>query len=170
MPYDLPGTVAEIERQLAEGGWDQPPRLYALVNTGELRTNEPALADLLRDADPDSLTPVEQEPIESDVAELLASIEWPDAVLGCALVNEVVLLPDGAARERPEGAGEAEWAEAHPDARDVRLVVGVLRGGERASVLRIRGAGGADDDLLAAPDLVPNLALALLGTLGEAGD
>lgn len=170
MPYDLPGTVAEIERQLAETGWDQPPRLYALVNTGELRANEPSLADLLRDSDPEGLTPVEQEAIEGDVAELLSGIEWPGSVSGCALVNEVVLLPDGAAAERPSEADEAEWAAAHPDGRDVRLVVGVLRGGERASVLRIRGADGADDDVLAAPDLVPNLATALLATLGEFPD
>ena len=167
MPYDLPGTVAEIERQLAERGWDQPPRLYALVNTGELRANEPALADMLKDNDPDGLTPVEQDPIEDDVAEFLSGIEWPEAVAGCALVNEVILLPDGAAAERPAEVDEAAWAEAHPDGRDVRLVVGVLRGGERASVLRIRRADGADDDVLAAPDLVPNLAVALLATLGE---
>jgi len=160
MPYDLPATVAEIERQLAESGWDQPPRLYALVETGELQANEPALADLLRDSDPSGLTPVEQDPIETDdVAELLASIEWPEAVRGCAFVNEVLLLPDGATTtDRPE---------EHPDARDVRLVVGVLRGGERASVLRIRGTDGDDDDVLTAPDLVPNLALALLATLED---
>lgn len=170
MPYDLPATVAEIERQLAGAGWNQPPRLYALVNTGRLRETEPGLADLLKNSDADSLTPVEQDPIDGDVAEFLAGIEWPDAVDGCALVNEVVLLPDGAAQERPEAVDESEWAEAHPDARDVRLVVGVARGGERASVLRIRGADGGEDDVLAAPDLVPNLALALLATLGELPD
>ncbi|HVF05333.1 MAG TPA: PPA1309 family protein [Frankiaceae bacterium] len=170
MPYDLPATVAEIERQLADGGWDQPQRLYALVHTGRLRETEPGLADLLADSDADSLTPVEQDAIDGDVAEFLSGIEWPAAVDGCALVNEVVLLPDGAAQERPDGVDESEWAEAHPDARDVRLVVGVLRGGERASVLRIRGVDGGADDVLAAPDLVPNLALALLATLGELPD
>ncbi len=167
MPYDLPATVAEIERQLAEAGWDQPPRLYALVNTGRLRDDEPALADLLKDSDPEGLTPVEQEPIEDDVAEFLAGIEWPDSVAGCAFVNEVVLLPDGAAAERPADVDEADWAAAHPDGRDVRLVVGVLRGGERASVLRLRADEGGEDDVVAAPDLVPNLAVALLATLGE---
>lgn len=167
MPYDLPATVTEIERQLAESGWDQPPKLYALVETGHLQANEPALADLLKDSDPEGLTPVEQEPIETDVAEFLSGIEWPESVAGCALVNEVVMLPDGAAEERPSDVDEEAWAAAHPDARDVRLVVGVLRGGERASVLRIRGREGAEDDLLAAPDLVPNLAIALLATLGE---
>ena len=168
MPYDLPGTVAEIDRQLAEGGWDQPPRLYALVNTAQLRADEPALADLLKDSDPEGLTPVEQEPIEDDVAEFLAGIEWPESVAGCVLVNEVILLPDGAAAERPSEVDESAWAEAHPDGRDVRLIVAVLRGGERASVLRLRAPEDvADDDVVAAPDLVPNLAVALLATLGE---
>lgn len=167
MPYDLPATVAEIERQLTETGWDQPPKLYALVVTGQLLRDEPALAEMLKDSDPEGLTPVEQEPIEDDVAEFLAGIEWPESVTGCALVNEVLMLPDGAAEERPAEVDEAAWAEAHPDAREVRLAVAVLRGGERASVLRIRGLDGADDDLLAAPDLVPNLAVALLATLGE---
>ena len=158
MPYDLAGVVAEIERQLAESGWDQPPRLYALVNTQALRESEPGLAGLLADNDPDGLTPVEQEEITEEVGELLARIEWPDSVDGCAFVNEVLLLPDGATVERPE---------EQPGARDVRLVVGVLRGGERASVLRIRGVAGDEDDVLTAPDLVPNLATALLATLGE---
>ena len=170
MPYDLPGTVAEIERLLAESGWDQPARLYALVNTGRLRATEPALADLLRDSDPDSLTPVEQDAVETDVGEFLAGIEWPDAVDGCALVNEVLLLPDGAAAARPADVAEADWAQAHPDARDVRLAVGVLRGGERASVLRIRGLDDGEDEVVAGPDLVPNLSRALLATLGEAED
>lgn len=158
MPYDLQSTVAEIERLLSEQGWDQPPKLYALVATGELRENEPALAEMLANSDPEGLTPVEQEPVEGDIAELLDGIEWPPLVLGCAFVNEVMLLPDGATAERPE---------EHPGARDVRIAVGVLRGGERSSVLRIRGTGDGEDDVLTAPDLVPNLSAALLGTLGE---
>jgi hypothetical protein len=160
MPYDLSATVADIERQLAESGWDQPPRLYALVNTGELRSTEPGLADLLRDVADDTLTPVEQDAIETDVADFLAGIEWPETVDGCALVDEVLLLPDGVETDSPE---------THPDARDVRIAVGVLRGGEQACVLRIRNDAG-DDDVVSAPGLVPNLAKALLATLGEGWD
>lgn len=167
MPYDLNATVTEIERQLAEAGWDQPPKLYALVRTEELLRNEPQLADLLKDSDPEGLTPVEQEPIEEDVAELLARIEWPPSVEGCAFVNELYLLPDGATAERPEDVDETAWAETHPDARDVRLAVGVLRGGERSGTIRIRGVGEQEDDVLSARDLVPNLATALLATFDE---
>lgn len=163
---DLTPIVSEIERLLAEQGWDQPPRLYALVPTGDLLAGEPQLAELLGDSDPDGLTPVEQAPIEEDVEDLLPRIEWPDSVLGCALVTEVLLLPSGAVSARPEGVDEQAWAEGHPDHRDVRLAVGVLRDGSRAATVRIRGEDGAADDLLSAPDLVPNLATALLATFG----
>ena len=47
-----------------------------------------------------------------------------------------------------------------------RLVVGVLREGGTAAVLRLRGADGSPDgELLTGPDLAPNLADALLATL-----
>lgn len=161
---DLSSVVVEIERHLAGEGWDQPPRLFALVPTRELLQHEPQLAEMLAEADLDGLTPVEQEPFEEDVAEVLARIEWPPAVAGCAIVNEVFLLPDGAVAERPEGTAESDWAESHPDRRDVRIVVAVVRDGERASVLRVRGREGEEDEVVAAPDLVPNLSAALLDT------
>jgi hypothetical protein len=161
---ELDAIVTEIERHLAAEGWDQPPKLFALVRTAELLANEPGLASLLEGADPEGLTPVEQEPLADDVAEVLARIEWPPAVSGCALVNEVFLLPDGAVAERPDEADESEWAEAHPDRRDVRIAVAVVRSGERASVLRIRGRDGEEDEVVAAPDLVPNLSAALMDT------
>lgn len=165
---DLASIVSEIERHQSTQGWDQPPRLFALVRTQELLESEPQLAELLATSDPDGLTPVEQEPIEDDdVAELLARIEWPPAVSGCAFVNEVFLLPDGAVAERPDDADESAWAEAHPDKRDVRIAVAVVRGGERASVLRIRGNDGEEDEVVAAPDLVPNLSMALLETFAD---
>ncbi|HEU0131124.1 MAG TPA: PPA1309 family protein [Mycobacteriales bacterium] len=164
MPADLATVVAEIERHHAEAGWDQPPRLFALVNTGELVANEPQLAQALAGSDPDGLTPVEQEPVTEEVEELLARIAWPPLVLGCAFVNEILMLPDGAAEARPEGTDEVAWAEAHPETREVRLAVGVLRTGERAATVRVRGRDGEDDELLSAPDLVPNLATALLAT------
>lgn len=162
---DLTAIVVEIERHLDTTGWDQPPRLFSLVRTSELVANEPQLAEMLAESDPEGLTPIEQPPLEEDVAEVLSSIEWPPAVEGCALVNEVFLLPDGAVAERPEGTDESDWAESHPDRRDVRLVVAVLRGGERASVLRVRGREDEEDEVVTAPDLVPNLSAALLATL-----
>jgi len=47
------------------------------------------------------------------------------------------------------------------------LVVGVLRDGTSAALLRMRPTDGEDDDLLSAPDLAPNLVDALLATFAE---
>jgi hypothetical protein len=164
---DLATIVDEIERLLVGNGWDQPPRLYALVPTADLLAGEPHLAEMLAGSDPEGLTPVEQEPVETDLADLLPRIAWPPAVRGAAVVDEVLMLPDGAAVARPDGVDESEWAASHPEQRDVRLVVAVLRDGARAATIRVRGVDGGEDQVLSAPDLVPNLATALLATFAE---
>lgn len=168
-------TIAEIERHVAETGWDQPVRLYALVDTEELLAAEPQLArtiGILPGAGrPGSLTPVEQDDIgDAPLDELLAGIAWPDAVLGCALVHEVVILPPAAQEEAPDDDTVVTWAASHPERRDVRMAVGVLRDGSRACLLRLRspatpGAAEDEDDLLTGPDLAPRLVEALLATL-----
>ena len=43
----LAAAVLEIESHIAEGGWDQPARLYALVPTADLVRREPALASAM---------------------------------------------------------------------------------------------------------------------------
>ena len=153
--------LVEIEEHVAAAGWDQPPRLFALVDTAELAQREPQLAEQL-EATSGTLTPVEQEALpEGELDEVLTAIGWPDDVLGCALVHEVVMLPPGADEQAPE-TEVAAWAASHPERRDVRLAVAVVREGGRAACLRIRGA--EDDELLTGEDLVPNLAAALLAT------
>jgi hypothetical protein len=143
---DLAAVVREIDRHVAVSGWDQAPRLYALVVTAELVAAEPALAAALglsADGADGGLTPVEQEdlPYEGSLADSLARIDWPPSVAGCALVMETL-------------TGDAEG----------RLTVGVLRSGARAAVLRWR-AYDSDADVLAGPDLAPGLADALAMTL-----
>ncbi|MGH3362019.1 MAG: PPA1309 family protein, partial [Nocardioides sp.] len=78
LPGDLPGdivgdldvdpalasAVLEIEGHIAEAGWDQPARLYALVETARLVEREPDLAAAMgldESAARGSLTPVEQD-------------------------------------------------------------------------------------------------------------
>ena len=61
--------------------------------------------------------------------------------------------------------GDATAAAGHPDRREARLVVAVLRDGSSAAVLRLRGADGGEDDLLTGPSIAPNLVEALLATL-----
>lgn len=164
MNDELTAYVVEMEAHVAEGGWDQPPRLFALVDTAQLATREPQLAATLA-ATTGRLTPVEQEELPAgELDEVLAGIAWPAEVQGAALVTEVVMLPPDIDAEPPPDADVAAWAAAQPGRRDVRLAVAVLRDGTRASCLRIRGAE-TEDELLVGDDLVPNLADALHATL-----
>ncbi len=61
----LRSVVLEVERHVADAGWDGAPRLFALADTVALLEAAPQLAESLGLGDgevpPDSLTPVEQE-------------------------------------------------------------------------------------------------------------
>ncbi|GAA1705567.1 PPA1309 family protein [Fodinicola feengrottensis] len=166
----LTAVVAELEQHADSLGWDRPPTLFALVPTAELVAAEPALAAALGLADgpvdAGGLTPVEQEPLgDGPLDEALAGIQWPPEVAGCALINEVLVLPPSAG-EAPAGTDPIRWASEHPARREVRLVVGVVRDGGRASLLRIRPTALASDEpVVPGADLAPNLAAALLSTL-----
>src|SRR4051812_17856678 len=66
----LRAVALELDRHAAQGGWDQPARLFALVPTQDLLDQEPGLVDVLG-VDPTanltaSLTPVEQETLPPD--------------------------------------------------------------------------------------------------------
>ncbi|MDT4939554.1 MAG: hypothetical protein QOG80_3225 [Pseudonocardiales bacterium] len=159
----LGAAVAEIEAHVAESGWDHSPVLFALVRAGQFAADDPqaALRLDLATADPDALTPVEQDGLpEGPLDETLAHVAWPDEVAGCAVSSEIVLLPPSAEGEVGDDVGAAA---AHPDRREARLVAGVLRDGTSAVVLRLRGAD--EDDLLTGADLAPNLVEALHNTL-----
>jgi hypothetical protein len=165
----LARAVTEIEQHVADDGWDQGPRLFALAPTSELLSHEPALAGRLGlEADPPApgqLTPIEQELPERDLEDVLAGIAWPTTIVGCAIALERIVLPPAAERGMPHHAEEAAaWAARHPDRADVRLVVAVMRDGARSSVLRVRGRGA---DLLRDPDLAPDLADALAATFAD---
>ncbi len=165
MPYDLHAVTADIERHLHEIGWGSAPRLFALVRTGDLLASEPALAAEFGAADPDSLTPVEQEPIREDIADLLPRIEWPPNVVGCALSHEIVLVHEAADEARPDGTDPVAWAIEDPDHYDLRAVAAALRTGETAATVRVRGRDGEEDEVVVDPEIVPNMTAALLDTL-----
>ena len=158
-------AALEIESHVAAEGWDQPPRVFALVHTAELAAREPALADQLPD-DPDGITPVEQDGIPADrsLEDVLTDISWPDAVTGCAAVIERIMLPPEAEDALPDDPDElAAAAAAHPDRREVRLVAAVTRDGQAHSAVRARDPH--DAELLEGPDLVPGLIEHLRRTL-----
>ncbi|WP_329023119.1 PPA1309 family protein [Streptomyces sp. NBC_00690] len=167
----LTRAVLEIDEYASGLGWDQPARLFALVDTTKLRVQEPGLAAQLGlDGDEAAapLTPVEQEeiPAGKPLDEFLATIAWPDAVAGCALTVERQMLPTSAEAAVPQGlddASLAQWVAAHPDRQEVRMTVAVLRDGTRESALRLRDKDSSRE-VLTGSDLVPGLAEALSAT------
>jgi hypothetical protein len=161
----LATVAAEIEAHVGQNGWDRAPTLFALVYTDQLLADEPETARSLGIESGSLLTPVEQDGLpEGNLDEVLAQIGWPESVVGCAVSQEIVLLPPGAEGDLPDDASAAEMAANHPERRDARLVVTVMRGGARSAVLRLRSLDGTDE-LLTGPELAPNLADALLATL-----
>lgn len=164
----LQETLVEIERHVAGAGWDQRPQLFALARTADLVVREPEFAAQLgldMDRMPaEALTPVEQDPLpDGPLDESLAQVGWPREVAGCALVQEVVMLPPDAEETMPRHAEVLDWVTEHPQRREARLAVAVLRDGSRACTVRLRGPD--EDELLVGPDLAPALADALAATL-----
>ena len=168
----LQAAVREIEAHAADAGWDQPPRLYALVPTADLVSREPALAAAMGLDDAGaagSLTPVEQDrmPADRSMEQFLRTVMWPAEVFGCAAVLERVVLPPQA-EEAMAAAPEAaeEYAAEHPDRQEVRIVAGATRDGATYCALRLRSR---DDprSVVESPDLVPGLLELLRSTLEQ---
>jgi hypothetical protein len=167
----LTRAVLEIDEYAAGLGWDQPARLFALVDTAQLRSQEPGLAsqlglDTAEQAAP--LTPVEQDeiPAGTPLDEFLGTIAWPDAVAGCALTVERLMLPPSAESDVPVGLDDTaltKWVAEHPDRQEVRMTVAVLRDGSRESALRLRSKD-SPNEVLTGAGLVPGLAEALHAT------
>lgn len=168
----LAAAVLEVESHTAEGGWDQPARLYALVDTAQLVAREPALASLMgldHSSAEGSLTPVEQDELAPDrpLEQVLEQIVWPDGVAGCAAVVERLVLPPGADDELPADPSAAQdFAREHPDRQEVRIVAGVTRAGASYCALRLRAHDDAAS-VVGGTDLVPALLELLRSTLDD---
>ena len=167
----LAAAVFEIESHAAAAGWDRQARLFALVDTHQLITHEPALAAAMgldHSSAQGSFTPVEQEldtvrPLE----QVLEEIVWPPGVTGCAAVVERLVLPPSADGHVPEEAdAAAAFAADHPDRQEVRIVAGATRAGATYCALRLR-AHDDDQSVVGGPDLVPGLLERLRTTLAE---
>ncbi|MDH4159101.1 MAG: PPA1309 family protein [Actinomycetota bacterium] len=146
----LAAAVRDLERHVAAAGWDQPIRLFALVRTADLLAREPGLAGTVPSpTDPDELSSLEQEqlPEHDGPADLLARVAWPETVDGVALTVERYVVSRG---EREE----------------VRITAAALRDGSRWSAVRVR-AHDHDLEVLDGPDLVPELAEAVLACLAD---
>lgn len=171
----LATAVLEIESHLASDGWDQPARLYALVDTSRLVAREPALAAAMGLDEPSedgSLTAVEQDQLspQQPLEQVLASIAWPEDVAGCAAVVERLVLPPGVDDDLPDDPTSAhEYAREHPDRQEVRIVAGATRHGSTYCALRLR-AHDDDHSVVGGVDLVPGLLALLESTLSDDGD
>jgi hypothetical protein len=165
---DLETVVRELEAHAADAGWDRPERLFALVDTAELVSREPQLADALGvEGEPRGLTPVEQEelPPGTSLEQVLAEIVWPGEVAGCAAIAERLVLPPEADDQIPDDPDAAqEFAASHPGRQEVRIVAAALRGGDSACAIRLRSHDDAES-VLVSPDLVPGLLMLLHATL-----
>jgi hypothetical protein len=166
----LRGAVLEIERHASSAGWDQPARLFALVETAELLASDPSLAEVVG-VDPTadltgSLTPVEQDDLPPDqpLEELLLQMMWPTEVTGTAVVVERLVLPPGAEDLPDDPAEAAEAAANHPDRQEVRMVAAATRAGSTFCALRLR-EHDEDFAVIEGPDLVPALLQLLQATL-----
>ncbi len=170
----LDRAVRELERHVARGGWDGPLRVFALIRTAEAIAADPSLREQLppdlvatADADPASITAVEQEglPDGDSIEEVLGRITWPPSVHGAAVVVERFVVPPEAERDLPDDPDAAlRLLLAHPERQDVRLAVGVLRDGTSSCAVRSRAAD-EDFSVGTGPDVAPGLVAALLDTL-----
>jgi len=168
----LATAVLEIESHIADGGWDQPARLYALVDTAQLVEHEPQLAAAMgldAPSEEGSLTPIEQDQIDPHqlLETVLEQIVWPEGVSGCAAVVERLVLPPEVDDAIPADPGEAqEFAREHPDRQEVRIVAGATRHGATYCALRLR-AHDDDQSVVGGADLVPGLLTLLSATLTD---
>ena len=167
-------AVQEVERHVAAAGWDGPVRVFALVRTAVALAAEPSLAGQMTPevlvgarTTPWHLTSVEQEglPPADDLEDLLAGLAWPATVDGAVVTVERIVLPTAAEAAMPDDPDEAlAYLMGHPDRSDVRLAVGVLRGGGSWCAVRTR-AFDADDQVAQGPAVVPGLVDAVRSTL-----
>ncbi len=166
----LRAAAIDTEQHVARAGWDQRPRLFALVRNSLLAQREPGISERLGEAPTDGYTAVEQEdlPQTSDMESMLARLAWPEDVSGAALAIERIVVPPEAERDLPADPERATDALAtHPDRKDVRVLVAVNRSGESICLLRQR-AYDADDAVAQGRELAPGLVHALTMTFSDA--
>lgn len=168
----LASAVLEVEAHVGREGWDQPARLYALVDTHRFIAAEPQMAEMMGLAEtavPGSLTAIEQEQYnaENPIEEALETIVWPPTVDGCAVVIERLVLPPEVDDDIPTDPTEAAaFAREHPLRQEVRMVAGATRTGSTYCALRLK-AHDDEQSVVDGTDLVPGLIELVLGTLRE---
>jgi hypothetical protein len=149
-------AMLEAESHVDSKGWGTLPHLFALTEW------MPAgLADHeLSAGTPDALILVPHKLPDGDLAAALASIHWPEDVVGCVLVTELTDLParkDGAPVDQ---VAARHWASARPDGGPARLAVSVGRNGEHVCGFRVKG----EHDVQTRADIGSDVVNVLRGT------
>lgn len=160
-------SALETERHVAGGGWDQPPRLFALVSTHELARREPGLAATLPVQPEPGYTAIEQDdlPPSTSIEDMLARLAWPQEVDGVAIALERIVVPPHVEADLPRDAEQAlARLASHPERAEVRLLAAVLRDGQSCCLLRQR-AHDRDDRVAVGAQIAPGLVHALSATL-----
>jgi hypothetical protein len=154
IPPDLEQTVRDLDAHVAQDGWDQPTRLFAVAETRALLEREPALAGQLSgSAEASPWTTIEQEglPSHDDLDGLLGPISWPETVDGAAVSAERVMV-------------SPDTAPGRQTRHELRATMAVLRDGSRCTVLRLREHDDADA-VIVGEDLISGLGDLLMHTL-----
>lgn len=143
-PQALDKAMIEAVNYVSPGGWDAPPTLFALVPTrllAEVEDDAP-LTLVVQDGLPADLAPGSEE-----LGQYIASIEWPQAVVGAILAQEITMID-------PNDEAQA--------GRTARLFSGVLRTGAERTMFHLRPTATTDKlDLLGAPNVGTGVITAL---------
>jgi hypothetical protein len=159
---ELESAMLEAEAYVARRGWGQAPQLFSLASKSSVVVADQKLAGQLQDAEPDALIPLLQDELPAgQPLDVLSSLHWPDEVLGCVLVTEIVTLPPEAEKDAPDDPDTAkQWAAAQSASREARLAVCVSRDGGYTCGLRMKD----DDDVQVSAELADDLVALLLTT------
>jgi len=149
----LADTVRELDQHVAEGGWDQSARLFAIVPTADLATDHPELVSAENSG---QFMFVEQEaPLDNEnVIGSLEQISWPAEITGAAIAIErlISMQPD-----------DEVDLESDSQTQELRIIALVMRDGTNINAIRQRSFDDGTD-VAVASDLVPAINKALLQT------
>ncbi|MDO5671674.1 MAG: PPA1309 family protein [Actinomycetaceae bacterium] len=171
---DLASVVLEIEAYQSSRGWDMPLAVFALVPTARLLEESPETSDEDRAkieatlaASPGHLSAVEQTAIPASMSleDILGHMAWPQDVQGAAIAAERTTLPSSVMDGAPEDPQELlSYLQNHPEAQQVRMVVGAVREGATWCAMRLRSKD-SEENVIQGAELIPTLAEHVKATL-----
>lgn len=149
-------TIRELDEHVSGAGWDQNPRLFAIVPTADVAQDHPEL--VIEDHLSQFMFIEQDAPLDNEnLMGTLEQISWPDEVHGVALTIERLIAT--------ESDDELDEVSIEHD-QEIRVLALVMRTGDNVNGIRQRSHDEADD-LAVASDLVPALNAALLQTLSQ---